>query len=181
MAKENLELEVAIPQGVTISQDGRVLTVKGEKGEVSREFRSKRVLLEIKDDQVLVVGKNATQREKMLVKTFAAHVRNLCRGVMEGHTYKLKICSGHFPMNVSLKGDVFEVKNFIGEAVPRRMQVKSGAEVKVDGEVITVTGVDKERVAQVAAQIEKLTKRPGFDTRIFQDGIYLTEKDGKKI
>jgi len=181
MAKENLEFEVEIPQGVTLSQDGRVLTVKGEKGEVSREFRSKRVVLELKDDKVLVIAKNPTQREKMLVKTFVAHVNNLCRGVMEGHTYKLKICSGHFPMNVSLKGDVFEVKNFIGEAVPRRMQVKPGADVKIDGEVITVTGIDKERVAQVAAQIEKLTKRPGFDTRIFQDGIYLTEKDGKKI
>ncbi len=181
MAKENLEIEVTIPQGVTVSQDGRVLTVKGEKGEVSREFRSKRVVNEIKDGHVLVVAKNPTQREKMLVKTFVAHLQNLFRGVMEGHTYKLKICSGHFPMTVTLKGDIFEVKNFIGEAVPRRMQVKTGADVKIDGDLITVTGIDKERVAQVAAQIEKLTKRPGFDTRIFQDGIYLTEKDGKKI
>jgi len=176
MAKENLVLEVAIPEVVTISQNGRVLTVKGEKGEVSRDFRSKRVLLEIKDDHVLVVAKNPTQREKMLVKTFAAHTRNLCRGVMEGHSYKLKVCSGHFPMNVSLKGDVLEVKNFIGEAVPRTMKVKPGVEVKVEGEIITVTGIEKERVAQVAAQIEKLTKRPGFDTRIFQDGIYIVEQ-----
>jgi len=54
----------------------------------------------------------------------------MIRGVTEGYTYKLKICSGHFPMNVSLKGDVLEIKNFIGESVPRKLKIKEGSEEK---------------------------------------------------
>ncbi len=105
----------------------------------------------------------------------------MLRGVTEGHTYKLKVCSGHFPMSVSVKEGVLEVKNFIGEKVPRRLMIKDGVTVTAEGDVIVVTGHDKERVGNQAAAIEQLMRRPGFDRRIFQDGIYLTEKDGKEV
>jgi large subunit ribosomal protein L6 len=44
-----------------------------------------------------------------------------------------------------------------------------------------VEGIDKELTSQTAALIEKLTRRPGFDKRIFQDGIFMIEKDGKPL
>ena len=54
-------------------------------------------------------------------------------------------------------------------------------DVKIEGNVVTVTGIDKELVAQTAASIEKLTDVVGKDLRIYQDGIYITNKDGKEI
>jgi large subunit ribosomal protein L6 len=105
----------------------------------------------------------------------------MIKGVQEGFTYKLKICSGHFPMSVALKGNTFEIKNFIGEKVPRTLKIKQGADVKIEGDQITVHATDKELAGTTAGAIEKLTRRPGFDKRIFQDGIYITEKDGKKL
>ena len=127
------------------------------------------------------VAKNATRGDKRIMISNATHVSNMGKGVTAGHTYKLKICSGHFPMNVSLKGDKFEVKNFIGEAVPRVLQIKEGVDVKVNGDEIVVEGPDKGRVGNQAAAIELLMRRPGFDSRIFQDGIYIVEKDGRPV
>ena len=84
-------------------------------------------------------------------------------------------------MNVSVSGDELIIKNFLGEKIPRKIKLKQGVEVKVDGNTITVSGPDKELVGQVSADIEQKSRRPGFDKRIFQDGIYLIEKAGKKI
>src|SRR6185437_14301280 len=113
---------------------------------------------------------------KRLLETNAAHIRNMLRGAKDGHIYKLKICSGHFPMSVTLKGDHFEVKNFIGEKVPRVLKVKQGVKVTIAGTDITVESHNKELAGSQASAKELLTRRPGFDTRIFQDGIYITEK-----
>ena len=181
MKTENLEQTITLPEGVSAQTQGFNLTLKGEKGELTRRFASKRVTLTQEGADLTIKAPLATKKEKMLLNTFAAHIRNMIRGVTQGHNYELKVCSGHFPMNVSVKGNTFEVKNFIGEAVPRTMAIPQGPEVKVEGDKILVSGIDKELVAQVAARIENLTKRPGFDTRIFQDGIYIVEKDGKKL
>ena len=68
-------------------------------------------------------------------------------------------------------------KNFFGEKVPRKIKFdKKNVSIKVDGTEVLVEGMDKEKVGQTAASIEQLTRRPGFDKRIFQDGIYITEK-----
>jgi large subunit ribosomal protein L6 len=173
---------VTAPEGVSVALDKGVFTVRGPKGEVSKRLHNPSIKAVVKGNEVTFsAGKKATLREKKLINTYKAHLRNMSKGVQEGHTYKLKVCSGHFPMTVSVKGDRFEVKNFIGEAVPRVLTLPEGVQVKVDGSEVVVEGVDKERVAQCAASIEALTRRPGFDARVFQDGIYITHKDGKDL
>ena len=84
-------------------------------------------------------------------------------------------------MNVSVGGGKLVVKNFLGEKFPRNLYLKEGVDVKIEGDLVYVTGVDKEIAGQVSADIEQLTRRPGYDTRIFQDGIYLVNKDGKEL
>jgi large subunit ribosomal protein L6 len=84
-------------------------------------------------------------------------------------------------MNVNVINNNLVVKNFFGEKVPRVLQLKNGAEVKVEGDLIHVTSSNKEIAGQVSADIEQLTRRPGYDTRIFQDGIYIVNKDGKEL
>lgn len=178
--RQTITDEVTLPKGVTAQITNGVLTVKGEKGEIQKKLLIKGIDVNIKDS-ITFEAKNATMLQKKTLFTAAAHTRNMVVGVSEGFTYKLKICSGHFPMSVALKGNKFEVKNFIGEKVPRVIIVKEGADVKIDGEAITVSGINREIVGQVAADIEQLTRRPGFDTRIFQDGIFIVEKAGKRI
>ena len=179
--KENIQEKIEIPKETEISIVGGIVSVKGPKGEISRKLVHPRIKIEIKDSDVLLVSENATKREKTMIGTFKAHIRNMIKGVSEGHVYKLKICSGHFPMNVSVSGEDFIVKNFMGETIPRKLKIRKGVDVKVEGNDVVVESVEKELAGLTASSIEKLTKRPGFDNRIFQDGIHIYIKDGKEI
>ena len=154
---------------------------KGKKGEVKRTFNFPRIEIKKEQGNIVVTAKKVTRREKTLLGTTKAHIKNLIIGVTEGHAYKLKVCSGHFPMNVSLSGNVLSIKNFLGEKVPRTLKIKDGATVKVDGEEVSVEGIDIEKVGQVAADIEQLTRVTNKDIRIFQDGIYIVEKPKKSL
>lgn len=184
MATENISTQVvSLPEGVSVSLDEKTstLSVTGEKGTVTRCFAHPIIAIKQVPEGIEFSSKNVGLQSKKLLKTYSAHVNNMCKGANEGHEYELKICSGHFPMNVSLKGNVLEIKNFIGEVVPRKVTIKEGVTAKVNGEKITITGIDKELVSQAAATIEKATRRNGFDRRNFQDGIYIVSKDGKAM
>ncbi len=179
--KKPVETTIEIPEGVQVEKEGFLIKVTGPKGELTRRITDKSTIVNITAENVEIKFKKPKKTRKKNMNTLSAHIRNMIKGVNDGYTYKLKICSGHFPMTVSLKGDVFEVKNFIGESVPRRLKLKQGVEVKISGEIIEVTSTDKELAGQTSASIETMMKRPGFDKRIFQDGIYITEKDGKAV
>ena len=103
------------------------------------------------------------------------------KGANEGFEYKLKILYSHFPMKVDVKEDNLVVDNFLGEKHSRKAKLIQGVEVKINGQDVNVTGIDKEKVSQTAANIEQATRIKNLDPRVFQDGIYITEKDGKPI
>lgn len=176
-----LKETVEIPEKAEAKLAGRVLTIKGPKGELSREILFPRILLDVERNKISLSSKNATKREKTQFGTIKAHIKNMIKGVLEGHVYKLKICSGHFPMNVSATADALTVKNFLGEKVPRVVKIKKGVKVTVDGTEVTVEGTDIEKAGQAAADIEQLTRITNRDIRIFQDGIYITRKSKRQL
>jgi len=173
--------KLSIPEGIQVSIAGRMLTVKGPKGEISRKFIEPSISITVEADTITFKIKEYTKKEKTLLGTYKAHIKNMFRGVTEGHEYTLKICSGHFPMTVDYKNNVFSVKNYLGEKVPRKLTFDKDVAITVEGEKVTVSGIDKELISQSAARIEQLTKRSKFDRRVFQDGIYIVNKDGKAI
>ncbi len=172
-------LEIA--EGLEVKYENSILMIKGKLGEVSRKIMDPRIKLTVDAGKIDFVAEKATKREKKKIKTFIAHIKNIFRGVSEGHNYQLKICASHFPMNVALSGDKLTVKNFLGEKVPRVLKIRESVKVAVDGQIITVDSINKELAGQTAADIESLCRLCGFDRRIFQDGIYITNKDGKDI
>jgi large subunit ribosomal protein L6 len=181
MNVKNFTQELKIPEGITITVEKGIVTVKGPEGEVIKKLLSPIVKIEIKDNNVVFNIAKMTKREKTILGTFTSHINNMIKGVQEPYVYKLKVCSGHFPMNINIANGKLSIKNFIGEKVPRVLKLKEGADVKMEGEVITVTSVSKEIAGHVASDIELLTRRPGFDSRIFQQGIFITEKAGKAV
>ncbi|MBN2368539.1 50S ribosomal protein L6 [Candidatus Woesearchaeota archaeon] len=181
MAKKEIVESIEVPEGISVSREDNSLIVNGPKGSVTRKFDNPNVSFEVKDRAIIFTAKSSSKKEKAVVHAYRAHIRNAFAGCEEHFVYKLKVCSGHFPMNISMSGDTLVIKNFLGEKVPRKVRIKEGAKVKVDGSHIVVEGPDKELVGQVAADIEQATRRPGFDKRIFQDGIYITDKAGKMI
>jgi large subunit ribosomal protein L6 len=182
MKTDKITETIEIPEGVQVSHENNLFVIKGPKGELKRRFFNPRINIEIKNNEIILsCGQKPTKREKKLIYTFKAHLLNMMKGIISGHIYKLRIFYTHFPMNVSVREKVFEVKNFIGENTPRKLVMPEGINVEVKGNEVIVEGIDKEKTAQAAADIETLTKRPGFDKRIFQDGIYIYHKDGKDL
>jgi len=173
-----IEDHIAIPDGVTVSQDGNVLKVKGPKGELCRTFSHPRVVVAINGGNVTVSCEYPRIKEKAMVGTFRAHIRNMFRGVTEGYSYELKIVQSHFPMKVTVndKEKRVEVGNYMGGHAIRFANIVGNAKVKVTGTDITVSGIDIEEVGQTAANMEKCTQRRGFDKRVFEDGIYIVKK-----
>jgi len=167
---------IEIPEGITAERKGTVLAVTGPNGTVEKNVGNPRVVITVESDGVKLISKRATKSEKKMINTYKAHIKNMLKGVGEVHQYKLKICSGHFPMNVSINNSIVTIKNFIGESVPRTLALKPGVDVKLDGQIITVESPDIELAGQAAADIEQLTRITNRDRRIFQDGIFIIKK-----
>lgn len=171
----SLSIEVPL-EGTTATFEGITLTIKGEKGELTREFKYPNVQLKVESDNVVISTERLSQREKKMMFTFKAHIKNMVAGVTNGFEYNLVVVFAKFPMTVELKGTTFSIKNLLGEKVPRHFEVPSGVKVVINGKDIKVTGIDKEKTGQVAASIEQLCKINHLDRRVVQDGIYITTK-----
>jgi len=181
MKEKDIAEKVSVPEGVEVKVERGTVAAKGPKGECKRRLADPKIAVSLKEKFVVISSKGKTKREKTRVGSYAAHIKNIIKGVSEGHIYKLKVCSGHFPMNAGVSGNQFVVKNFLGEKKPRTLNLREGVNVKVEGDIVTVQSCNKELAGQTAADIEMLTKVTNRDLRIFQDGIYITEKDGKPI
>lgn len=173
--------EVEIPEGVEVLQEGDKITVRGLKGEVSRTLKYPGVKIEKQDGKIVISTEINRKVQKGMIGTFSSHIRNMIKGVTEGFEYKLKVVYAHFPMSVKVVGREVVVENFLGEKIPRRVSIVGNCEVKVKGTDIYVTGIDIEEVGQTCANIEMLTRVRNRDPRVFQDGIYLVERNGVKV
>jgi large subunit ribosomal protein L6 len=179
--RKKIEDTIELPSGVQATVEGRIITVKGKKEELKRELKSLAVNMTVVENKVILSSASPTKREKRMIGSMHAHINNMIAGVTEGHIVTLKICASHFPMNVTISGKDLIVKNFFGGKVPRVLRLKEGVDVKIEGNIVKVTGADKDLVGQCAASIEQLCRITNRDKRIFQDGIYIINKYGQEI
>ncbi len=181
LMKKELFQEIEIPSGIEATIDEDLLTIKGPQGELKKRFNVARLSFEKKGNKLIFGNKRSTKAEKKMMNSIFAHINNMIKGVQEKFEYTLKICHSHFPFTVEFKGNQAIVKNFLGEKVPRSVRMPSGVDIKMNKEIITITSVNKELAGQASANLEKVTRITGRDKRIFQDGIYITNKAGKEM
>jgi len=173
MRIEKVERKIEIPQGIELIVQTPFVTVKGPKGEMKKRLLSKEITSERSQNQLKFILKNAKRTEKMQLGTLCAHIRNMIEGVKNGYTYRLKICSSHFPMSVVVQGNDIIIKNYLGERHPRKARILEGVKAKVEANIITLEGNDIELVGQTASNIELAAQIRDKDRRVFQDGIYI--------
>jgi large subunit ribosomal protein L6 len=171
-----MRTEIEIPDDVTATQDHLELTIEGPEGSVTRRLWYPDISVSVDGDTVVVESDDTNAKTNATVGTFESHVTNMIHGVTEGWTYQMEVFYSHFPMQVEVQDGDVVIKNFLGEKAPRRVPIHGDTEVQVDGEEITLSGPNIEDVGQTAADIEQLTRVQGKDTRVFQDGVYITEK-----
>ena len=177
---QGISIAVQFPEGVTGTLTESALSLKGPNGEITRDFFSPLVKIALNGNVVGLSTRSSKKNFKKILNTLNAHVKNMVRGVTEGFTYELKICSGHFPMTVKKEGEEVVISNFLGEKIPRRSKIVQGADLEIKGELIIVKSPDTEKAGQTAANLEKATFIKKRDRRIFQDGCYIISKPGKK-
>ena len=169
---------IQIPEGVEVKVGERIVTVKGEKGTLTRDFSAAPVSirLEVEEGKVVIQANWPRKRESALVGTISSHIQNMITGVTKGFTYKLKIVFSHFPISVKVHEKKVAIENFTGERSARVADIVGNTEVTVKGEDIIVQGLDIEDISQTAANIERATKVKRKDPRVFLDGIYVYER-----
>ena len=178
MAKE-IKKMVAIPGDVAVSIDGRMITVSGPKGEMARELWYPHITIQQVEDAISVDVDAAMMRKKQkaMVGTLASHIKNMIDGVAYGYRYRMKMVYSHFPVQLRIDDGKFIIGNFLGEKKDRVAPIVDGVDVEINGDEVTVTGINKESVGQTAANIEQATKIKARDPRVFQDGIYVIGKE----
>ncbi len=173
-----LKEEINVPNNVNVKIDGLKVTIKGPKGEVSKDFSYvKGIEIKLEGKKIILETSFADRRKKALFYTLLRHLQNMITGVTKGYRYYLKIIYTHFPTTVKVVGDEVQITNLIGEKVVRKAKINKGVKVTVKGEDIIVEGSDIEAVAQTASNIELASKIRGFDRRVFSDGIFLYKKE----
>jgi len=172
-----LQQTVDVPEGVTVSLSGRVLTVKGKLGEARKDFDKVNINIGVEGNRVIISPFSKKKKDNVIINTALSHVGNMVTGVTKGYTYRLKVVYAHFPISVKTKGNEILVENFVGERSPRIARIVGSSKVTVEGDDIVVKGVSVEDVGQTAANVEQATKIRRKDQRIFLDGIYIYQKE----
>ncbi len=173
------ETRLQIPDDVSAEVDHLDLVVEGPNGTVSRRLWYPDVTVSIDDGEVVIESEEDDAKTMSTLGTFESHARNMFHGVTEGWEYEMEIFYSHFPMDVSVQGDEIVIENFLGEKAPRRTPVHGDTDVDIDGEIVHLSGPDIEAVGQTAADIEQLTRVTDKDVRVFQDGVYITQKPNR--
>ena len=175
---ETLQRTVSIPDQVSVQVEGRTVKVKGPLGSLQEDLSHLPVSIDVDDNKVRLETSWPRKREIGMLGTAAAHVRNMLKGVTQGYGYELRTVYAHFPVTVKVdeKAKVLKIENFTGEKTPRYAKIVEGVKVDVNGEDISVQGIDLKSVSQTAANIQDSTKIKKKDLRVFLDGIYVSGK-----
>ena len=167
---------IKIPQDVEVKIEGQRVTVKGPKGELFREVRPE-VKVELKEGELLVSPQKETKETRAFWGLSRALLANLVQGVTEGFEKKLEIRGVGY--RASLEGEDLNLK--VGFSHPVKIKKPEGIIFSVDKEVITVSGIDKELVGEMAAKIRKIRPPDPYKGKgIRYLGEVVRKKEGKK-
>lgn len=147
------KLPIEIPSGVTITVDSGNVTVKGPKGELS-QFVTPDVTVKIEDGAVTVTRKDDSKPAKSQHGLMRALINNMVVGVTKGFEKKLEVNGVGF--RVGMSGQDLEMS--LGFSHPVKYKAPEGVQITTNKMEITVSGISKQQVGQVAAEIRALKK-----------------------
>ncbi|GFZ78952.1 50S ribosomal protein L6 [Nesterenkonia alkaliphila] len=169
-------LPITVPSGVDVTVDGRDITVKGAKGELSRTL-AEGITVQIEDGTLTVLRPNDERESRSLHGLTRSLINNMIIGVTEGFTKKLEIVGTGY--RVQAKGKDLEFA--LGYSHPVPVQAPEGITFAVEGaNKVAVSGIDKQQVGEVAANIRKLRKPDPYKGKgVRYEGEQIRRKAGK--
>ena len=169
---------VVTPAGVTATIEGQTLTVKGPKGTLSMKLLDDLVKYEIAEGEIRVTPLVDAQRNRAAWGMQRTNVQNLVTGVTEGFSKVLEITGVGYRAQAQGRN----LKLQLGYSHDVNYAVPEGVEVKTpDNTTVEISGIDKQKVGQVAAEIRRWRKPEPYKGKgIKYRGEYIFRKEGKK-
>jgi large subunit ribosomal protein L6 len=170
------KMPIPLPAGVTVAIDGQHIAVKGPKGELALTV-SEPIKITIEDDSVIVTRPDDEAKSKSLHGLTRTLIANNVHGVSTGFTKNLEIVGTGY--RAALKGTTLELA--LGFSHPVVVEPPQGITLAVEGNTkIIVSGVDKQAVGEVAANIRKLRKPEPYKGKgVRYEGEKVRRKAGK--
>lgn len=167
---------VVIPEGVTVTQDGNNVTVKGPKGELTRTF-SADIKMNIEGNEVTFTRPNDSKEMKTIHGTTRANFNNMVVGVSEGFQKALELIGVGY--RAQLQGSKLVLN--VGYSHPVEITPPAGVTVEVPANTqVIVKGANKEEVGELAANIRGTRPPEPYKGKgIRYEGEYVRQKEGK--
>ncbi len=173
IGKEKIE----IPQGVEVKIENNLVSVKGPKGNLERQFLDIVIISKDEDGKIKVEPKNDEVFTRSIWGTTNSHIKNMVKGVTESFVKKLIVEGVGFKAEV--KGKNLDLS--LGFSHPISMEIPEGIDVVSEKNIVTISGIDKEKVGLFASKV-RIKKKPepykGKGIR-YEDEIII-RKEGKK-
>lgn len=144
-------LPIKIPEHVSVEVEGETVKIAGPRGMLLGQI-PKEIAVEKKDDKIFLINKKRTKHAKALHGTFRAIIANMVKGVSEGWTKYLELVGAGYRAEVT--GDTLSLA--VGYSHLVKIKPPQGVSFKVEKTVITIEGIDKCVVGQIAAQIRSV-------------------------
>ncbi|OGY44396.1 MAG: 50S ribosomal protein L6 [Candidatus Buchananbacteria bacterium RIFCSPHIGHO2_02_FULL_40_13] len=146
--------QIKIPSGVEVKADDKVVIVKGPKGEL-KQIIHPFVTIEVNGDLAVIKVKDENNKQqRALWGLFASLLNNMIIGVTQGFSKQLEINGVGFKALAAGR----KLNLNVGFSHPVEYNIPEGIEVKTEGNLITITGIDKQLVGEITAQIRKIKK-----------------------
>jgi large subunit ribosomal protein L6 len=169
---------VPIPAGVTASVEGQTLTVKGPKGTLKMQLLDDLIKYEVGEGEIRVTPLTDAQRNRAAWGMTRTNVQNLVTGVTEGFIKVLEITGVGY--RAQAQGRKLRLQ--LGYSHDVNYELPEGVDVKTpDQNTVEISGIDKQKVGQVAAEIRRWRKPEPYKGKgIKYRGEYIFRKEGKK-
>ena len=170
-------LPISVPSGVTVDIDGSTVTVKGPKGTLTHEVASPIEVAKAEDGSIEVTRPNDERLSRSLHGLTRTLLSNLVVGVTDGYTKKLEIVGTGY--RVMAKGSDLEFA--LGFSHPVHVPAPDGISFQVESPTkFSVSGIDKQQVGEVAANIRKIRKPEPYKGKgVRYAGEVVRRKAGK--
>ncbi len=171
------KLPVPVPSGVDISIDGSTVSVKGPKGALSHTVAEPITVARDDDGAIVVTRPNDERESRSLHGLTRTLIANMVVGVTEGYSKSLEIVGTGY--RAVARGSDIELA--LGFSHPVLVKAPQGVTITVDGPTkLTVSGIDKQQVGEVAANIRKLRKPEPYKGKgVRYEGEQVRRKAGK--
>jgi len=170
-------MPIAVPSGVQVKIDGHQVSIKGKRGEMTREFHPD-IEIKLDDGKVVVTRPSDSPTHRALHGTTRALLANMVKGVSEGFTRVLQIEGVGYRATMDGTNLVF----YLGYSHPIKVEPPAGIKFAADekAKTVTIDGNDREQVGQVAANLRKLRPPEPYKGKgVMYQGEHIRRKAGK--